>query len=108
MYISSDSVYAMDFAYLCCSRQRNSFAVGQQGSGLFISIMNNVIFLDIDGVLNTKASWKNPFSLDKSCIRFFCDFVNSCNKNPKIILTSSWKTGFSEKDAKKIKWNVNR
>lgn len=56
---------------------------------------DNIIFLDIDGVLNTKESWKIPFSLDKNCIKNFCAFINYCKKDPKIVLTSSWKTGFS-------------
>lgn len=56
---------------------------------------DSIIFLDIDGVLNTKQSWKIPFSLDKDCIKYFCIFVKNCKRNPKIVLTSSWKTGFS-------------
>lgn len=56
---------------------------------------DNIIFLDIDGVLNTKESWKIPFSLDKDCIKTFSSFINKCKKSPKIVLTSSWKTGFS-------------
>ena len=54
-----------------------------------------IIFLDIDGVLNTKASWKKPFSLVDECIKNFCTFVNRDDVSPKIILTSSWKTGWS-------------
>lgn len=30
-----------------------------------------VIFLDIEGVLNTKASWKTPFALNDDCIKIF-------------------------------------
>lgn len=54
-----------------------------------------VIFLDIDGVLNTKSSWKTPFVLNDECIRNFCTFVNRDGVGAKIILTSSWKTGWS-------------
>lgn len=54
-----------------------------------------VIFLDIDGVLNTKSSWKTPFVLNDECIRNFCTFVNRDGVGAKIILTSSWKTDWS-------------
>lgn len=57
---------------------------------------NLYIFLDIDGVLNTKSEWNTPYALNNSCIKIFCDFVNTINlKHPaKIILTSSWREGF--------------
>ncbi len=54
-----------------------------------------IIFLDIDGVLNTKESWQKPFSLVDECIKNFCAFVNRDGLSPKIIFTSSWKTGWS-------------
>ena len=54
-----------------------------------------IVFLDIDGVLNTKESWLRPFSLVDECIKNFCAFVKRDKISPKIILTSSWKTGWS-------------
>ena len=56
---------------------------------------NTVIFLDIDGVLNTKSSWKTPFQLDNTCIKNFCESITNLKTPVKIILTSSWKNGFS-------------
>ncbi len=53
------------------------------------------IFLDIDGVLNTKESWKTPFSLNDECVKNFCAFANRDGEGTKIILVSSWKTGWS-------------
>lgn len=48
------------------------------------------LFLDIDGVLNTKADWKRMYTLRKENIENMCrDYPNS-----KIILISSWKLGF--------------
>lgn len=56
---------------------------------------NLTIFLDIDGVLNTRDSWKTPFQLNDKCIQAFCSFLlKNCN-NPNIVLTSSWKNGYS-------------
>lgn len=51
------------------------------------------IFLDIDGVLNTKASWSTkPYDLDTNSISVLGDI---CKKTGAIIvLTSTWKTGF--------------
>ena len=54
-----------------------------------------IVFLDIDGVLNTKESWLRPFSLVDECIKNFCAFVKRDKISPKIILTSSWETGWS-------------
>ena len=53
------------------------------------------IFLDIDGVLNTKSDWTRPYSLNKKCVQEFADFTNSL-KDVKIVLTSSWRAGFSK------------
>ena len=74
-----------------------------QHSGIMVSVASKnlklmkeyVIFLDIDGVLNTSKSWKTPFILNDECIRNFCSFVNRDGVHPKIILTSSWKTGWA-------------
>ena len=60
--------------------------------------MNNIyIFLDVDGVLNTKADWKNMFSLRNECISSFNNYLTelSAENDIKIILSSSWKKGFS-------------
>lgn len=54
-----------------------------------------IVFLDIDGVLNTKASWKTPFQLNKACIKPFCEYLLSQKAEIKIVLTSSWKNGYS-------------
>lgn len=55
----------------------------------------NYIFLDIDGVLNTKASWRIPYSMNPQLIKRLGEIIKETGA--KIILTSSWKTGF-EKD----------
>lgn len=60
--------------------------------------MNNIyIFLDVDGVLNTKADWKNMFSLRNECVTSFNNYLaNLSVKNEiRIVLSSSWKKGFS-------------
>lgn len=56
------------------------------------------IFLDIDGVLNKESQWNVPYSLNDGCIKSFCRYIKKV-KNPKIVLTSTWKTGF-EKNGK--------
>ena len=56
---------------------------------------NLTVFLDIDGVLNTKSSWRTPFQLNDSCIKAFCEYLLSLKSEIKIILTSSWKNGYS-------------
>ena len=54
------------------------------------------IFLDIDGVLNKEIEWKKMFSLNNECIEAFSDFVKSIkDENCRIILSSSWRTGYS-------------
>ena len=58
-------------------------------------MMDTVVFLDIDGVLNTKESWRTPFQLDDGCIRNFCHCFSESKRKLKIVLTSSWKNGFS-------------
>ena len=70
-----------------------------------------IIFLDIDGVLNTKASWKKPFSLVDECIKNFCIFVNRDDDDTEYkgfdksgVYIINAETGFSEKDIKRIKW----
>lgn len=53
------------------------------------------VFLDIDGVLNTKDSWAIPFQLNDKCIQAFCSTLLKHVAEPRIILTSSWKNGYS-------------
>lgn len=55
------------------------------------------IFLDIDGVLNTKNDWKNMFSLRNECVTSFNNYLSnlSVTNDVKIVLSSSWKKGFS-------------
>lgn len=49
-------------------------------------------FLDVDGVLNKYSDWKNPFSLDKTCVSSFLDLIKQ-DKNAFIVLTSTWRKG---------------
>lgn len=52
------------------------------------------IFLDIDGVLNTESSWRlKPYDINKTCLE---NFVKICDKDTKIILSSTWKKGFKK------------
>ena len=51
------------------------------------------IFLDVDGVLNKKSDWKTPYCLNMENIDNFKTFLKTL-KNPKIVLTSSWRKGF--------------
>lgn len=53
------------------------------------------IFLDVDGVLNTKDDWnRKMYSLNENCIRIFCDLVENLD-NPKIVLSSTWRNGIA-------------
>lgn len=58
-------------------------------------VMDALLFLDIDGVLNTRESWRTPFQLNDACIRNFCRCLSGSGRNVRIVLTSSWKSGFS-------------
>lgn len=51
-----------------------------------------LIFLDIDEVLNRKKEWKHPYTLNEENVRHFCEFAKK--SKGKIILTSSWRSGF--------------
>lgn len=51
------------------------------------------IFLDVDGVLNTKNDWKIPYTLNKKNIEYFCNYAKKVDG--KVVLISSWRTGFS-------------
>lgn len=58
------------------------------------------IFLDIDGVLNRKLDWQRMFTFNNACLNNFDSLLGYlCNKQKytvKIILTSTWRTGFCE------------
>lgn len=49
------------------------------------------VFLDIDGVLNTEADWKRLYTLNPKCVKAFVKRY----KGSKVVLTSSWKSGYS-------------
>lgn len=51
-------------------------------------------FLDVDGVLNRESDWRIPFSLNKSCLDCFAKII-SYDKNPHIILSSTWRAGYT-------------
>ena len=51
---------------------------------------NNIIFLDIDGVLN---QCQTGCYIDKLCLKVLIDICKKLNAN--IVLSSSWRVGFS-------------
>lgn len=54
------------------------------------------VFLDVDGVLNTEADWRVPFSLNKSCLaRFELWCKRQQTKKLQVVLSSTWKNGYS-------------
>lgn len=58
------------------------------------------IFLDIDGVLNCKADWNKPYTINNKCLDNFVKLCKDLSKKygvVKIVLTSSWKEGFDIK-----------
>ena len=69
-----------------------------------------IIFLDIDGVLNTQSQWKRMYSLDNECIKHFAGLVNKTGAS--VVLTSSWRSGFvssmSDENTPQIKDLENR
>lgn len=57
--------------------------------------MSKAIFLDVDGVLNTKEDWwKRAFSLNAQCVNAFCSYLWQLEK-PQIILSSTWRNGIA-------------
>lgn len=50
-------------------------------------------FLDIDGVLNNRNMWKNGYSIDLKSVENLA-LLLSYDDNPKIVLSSTWRTGF--------------
>ena len=65
------------------------------------------IFLDIDGVLNRKSDWTNKFTFNETCLNNFVklltDLKEQYNCLLKIILTSTWRTGYQEGNEKIFK-----
>lgn len=57
--------------------------------------MKMYIFLDVDGVLNTKGDWRRrAYSLNTKCVEEFCNFLKKLD-NPKIVLSSTWRKGIA-------------
>lgn len=53
------------------------------------------IFLDVDGVLNTKEDWKRRmYSLNSKCVAAFCGLLNKID-DPQIVLSSTWRNGIA-------------
>ena len=53
------------------------------------------IFLDIDGVLNTKEDWtKRLYSLNAQCVKVFCELLKNLD-NPEIVISSTWRNGLA-------------
>lgn len=50
------------------------------------------IFLDIDGVLNTKTSWRIPYQLNEFCFKALAQLCYELDG--KLILTSTWRYGY--------------
>lgn len=65
------------------------------------------IFLDIDGVLNRKSDWPNKFTFNETCfnnfVKLLMDLREQYNCLLKIILTSTWRTGYQESNEKIFK-----
>ncbi len=60
------------------------------------------IFLDIDGVLNRKSDWRNPFTLNGECVSAFFKFLERAKHiygDAVIVLSSSWRLGLSNTGA---------
>lgn len=57
-----------------------------------------VVFLDVDGVLNRKADWTRPFSLNPSCVQAFAQLVRKLEKHGtvEIVLSSTWRAGLAK------------
>lgn len=53
------------------------------------------LFLDCDGVINSKSSWKVPFFIDTKCIKVLSDVCKTLGC-ADIVLISTWKAGFDK------------
>lgn len=63
---------------------------------LYIQDRVDYIFLDVDGVLNTEADWRMPYTLNRHCLESFRAWCRHQNaKEIKVVLSSTWKNGFS-------------
>lgn len=61
-------------------------------------------FLDVDGVLNKKSDWTSPFSVNSLCLMNFSKLIESDN-NPHIILSSTWRVGYTNKGIRSARGN---
>lgn len=52
------------------------------------------IFIDIDGVLNTKSSWNIRYSIKRECVDNLAEIA--IFTNARIVLVSTWKPGFEK------------
>ena len=52
-----------------------------------------VCFFDIDGVLNTSSDWSKPYTFRRDLVTNLCTLAKE--KNLDLIMTSSWRKGFS-------------
>lgn len=53
------------------------------------------IFIDIDGVLNTKEDWEERlYTLNSRCVEAFCLLLEKID-NPKIVISSTWRNGLA-------------
>lgn len=50
----------------------------------------NIIFLDIDGVLNSSYSYNTLHKIDKRCLKIFLDTLNNI-QNINIVISSTWR-----------------
>jgi len=71
---------------------------------------NTILFLDIDGVLNSKLYFKNSFNPDENHSRFDAYSVYLLKKlveefSLKIVITSHWRSGMVEKLMSELKRN---
>ena len=56
------------------------------------------VFLDVDGVLNTEADWKRPFTLNAACLRAFraaLDLAGERFDEVTVVLMSTWRKGWN-------------
>ena len=63
------------------------------------------IFLDIDGVLNSKKDWKNKYTFNSDCLHIFDLLLQKLKKkyeNIYIVLSSSWRLGANEETLKPL------
>ncbi len=51
-------------------------------------------FLDVDGVLNKESDWRIPFSINARCLKCLAELL-SFDKDPHIILSSTWRAGYT-------------